>query len=307
MDKKNIFSIHGPEQFLIELERNKLVYELKKDGYLERKIFFSKAPSFSYEKLMEEQFSDMFSSKKIIDLRLENAPSKSEGELLEEFCKNLSEENSIIMSLVGLENVKSRAWFKKLLNYSKDLEIKKIWPNQKKQWLKELSKRFNIAISEEEIDLIIEKTQGNLLSSYQELKMIKALNNSSESNFVSENSNFDIFNLSNSILKNDLEESLKILEYLKLQKGSEALVIWSLFREIERISFLKEDPNIKLNGPFDYVDNIKAKSRKLNDQQVIYFKKKIAFLDSSFKTGKDNFWSNVERIIIEFIKPEFLQ
>ena len=95
MDKKNIFSIHGPEQFLIELERNKLVYELKKDGYLERKIFFSKAPSFSYEKLMEEQFSDMFSSKKIIDLRLENAPSKSEGELLEEFCKNLSEENSI--------------------------------------------------------------------------------------------------------------------------------------------------------------------------------------------------------------------
>ena len=28
MDKKNIFSIHGPEQFLIELERNKLVYEL---------------------------------------------------------------------------------------------------------------------------------------------------------------------------------------------------------------------------------------------------------------------------------------
>ena len=62
--------------------------------------------------------------------------------------------------------------------------------------------------------------------------MIKTLNNNSESNFISENSNFDIFNLSNSILKGDLEESLKILEHLKLQRGSEALIIWGLFREI---------------------------------------------------------------------------
>ena len=90
MNKKNIFLIHGPEDFLIELERNRLVFELKKNGYEERKIFFSKT-SFSYEELMTEQMSDLFSSKKIIDLRLENSPSKSEGELLEEFCKNLSE------------------------------------------------------------------------------------------------------------------------------------------------------------------------------------------------------------------------
>ena len=47
MDKKNSFALHGHDQFLIEIERNKLVYELKKEGYLERKIFFSKAPSFS--------------------------------------------------------------------------------------------------------------------------------------------------------------------------------------------------------------------------------------------------------------------
>ena len=306
MNKKNVFLIHGPDQFLIELERNKLVYKLKNDGYVERKIFLSSIPSFSYEELMKEQFIDMFSSKKIIDLRLEKAPSKSEAELLEEFLKNLPEEISLILSLSGLENIKSRAWFKKILNYSKDYEVKKIWPNQKKQWLKGLSKGFNIDISEEEIDLIIEKTQGNLLSSYQELKMFKILNGSPKSNFVSENSNFDIFNLSNSILKEDIEESLQILDYLKLQKGSEALVIWGLFREIERISFLKEDPNIKLNGPFDYLDNIKAKSKKLDDKQIIYFKKKIALLDIGFKNGKDNFWKNAERLIIEFIRPEFL-
>jgi DNA polymerase III delta subunit len=137
--------------------------------------------------------------------------------------------------------------------------------------------------------------------------MVKVLNGSTENNFISESSNFDIFNLSNSILKEDIEKSLQILDYLKLQKGSEALVVWGLFREIERISFLKEDPNTKLNGPFDYLDNIKAKSKKLDGKQIIYFKKKIALLDIGFKNGKDNFWMNAERLIIEFIRPEFLQ
>ena len=149
-------------------------------------------------------------------------------------------------------------------------------------------------------------TQGNLVSSYQELKMIKILNNNSESDFISENSNFDIFNLSNSILKGDLEESLKILEHLKLQRGSEALIIWGLFREIERISFLKEDSTSKFSGPYDYLDNLKTKTNKLNVNQIIYFKKKIASLDMNFKKGNDNFWKSAERIIIEFIKPEFL-
>ena len=274
MIKKNIFLIHGPEDFLIELERNRLIFELKKNGYEERKIFFSKT-SFSYEELMTEQMSDLFSSKKIIDLRLENSPSKSEGELLEEFCKNLSETISLVISILGIERIKTRAWFKKLLNYSEEIEVQKVWPNQKKSWLKNLSKRFNISISEEQIDLIIEKTQGNLVSSYQELKMIKILNNNSESDFISENSNFDIFNLSNSILKGDLEESLKILEHLKLQRGSEALIIWGLFREIERISFLKEDSTSKFSGPYDYLDNLKTKTNKLNVNQIIYFKKRL--------------------------------
>ena len=141
MIKKNIFLVHGPEDFLIELERNRLVFELKKNGYEEREIFFSKN-SFSYEELMTEQLGDLFSSKKIIDLRLENSPSKSEGELLEEFCKNLSETTSLVISVIGIERIKSRVWFKKLLNYSEEVEVQKIWPNQKKTWLKNLSKRI---------------------------------------------------------------------------------------------------------------------------------------------------------------------
>ena len=167
MTERKIYLIHGPDEFLIELERNRLVHKLKKDGYEEREIFFSKATSFSFEQLMGEQYGDLFSSKKIVDLRLENSPSKFDGELLEEFCRNLSDDKGLIISILGIDRVKTRAWFKKLLNYSEDVEVKKIWPNQKKLWLKNLSSRFNVSISDDEIDLIIEKTQGNLLCSYQ--------------------------------------------------------------------------------------------------------------------------------------------
>ncbi len=307
MNKKNVFIIYGPDEFLVELERNKLVNNLKKNEYQERDIFFSKNPSFSYEKLISQQYDDLFSAKKILDFRLENVPSKTEGDLLEELCKNFPTEKTMIISVMGIDRIKSRSWFKKILNYSESIEVKKIWPNQKKQWINNISKRFNISISKSEIDLIIEKTQGNLVAAYQELKMIKALETNSNHSQVLENSNFDIFNLLNSILKGDIKESLKILEYLKLQSGSEALIIWGLYREIERISFLKEDINTKLNGPFDYLENIKEKSEKLSNSQVIYYKKKVASLDSNFKKGNDDFWKKAERVIIEFIRPESLQ
>ena len=135
--------------------------------------------------------------------------------------------------------------------------------------------------------------------------MIKILNNNSESDFISENSNFDIFNLSNSILKGDLEESLKILEHLKLQRGSEALIIWGLLEKLRGFPFERRLTS-KFSGPYDYLDNLKTKTNKLNVNQIIYFKKKIASLDMNFKMGNDNFWKSAERIIIEFIKPEFL-
>ena len=60
----------------------------------------------------------------------------------------------------------------------------------------------------------MEKTQGNCLAAMQEIKFLKALNSSKETSII-ESSDYEIFNLSDSILNDDLDTSLKIFKILK--------------------------------------------------------------------------------------------
>ena len=149
------------------------------------------------------------------------------------------------------------------------------------------------------------KTQGNLLAAYQEIKMIKMIGKNSFKVFIENSSEFDIFNLCNSLVSEKIDLSIEIINNLKSQKGSEALIIWGIFRELERLSILKEDSQAKLNGPFDYLENLSRKSKKINFNDLDDLKKKTALLDRNFKKGQGNFWFDLENLIIEFCQPKF--
>ena len=80
---------------------------------------------------------------------------------------------------------------------------------------------------------------------------------------ISENSDFEIFNLSDSILSDDVDMSLKIFKKLQNKKTAEPIILWFLFREMERLILTKEDPSSYFPGPRTYSDNLRRKSSKL--------------------------------------------
>lgn len=296
--------IHG-DHFLVELERDKLILNLRQKGKYEREIYFTKSSSFDWSELLIENEDSLFPSSKIIDLRIENSPLKTDSEFLIDLCKGIPAEKYLIISISGIERLKTRAWFKAILNHGDEIELQKVWPNKRKEWIRNAARDLSVNLSSNSLEIIYEKTQGNLLAAYQELKMMKVLNNNSEESFVEDSSEFDIFNLSNSLLLGNINQSLEILKNLKLQKGSEALIIWGIFRELERLSFLKEDSQTKLNGPFDYIENLRKKSKKIPVSAIHSLKRRTANLDVNFKKGEGNFWSDLERVVIDFCQTEF--
>ena len=296
--------IHG-SRFLVELERDKLILNLRQKEKFEREIYFTKASSFNWSELLIENEDSLFPSSKIIDLRIENSPIKADSEFLIDLCKGIPAEKYLIISISGIERLKTRAWFKAVLNHSDEIEVQKVWPNKRKEWIRNAAKDLSVNLSSNSLEIINEKTQGNLLAAYQELKMMKVLNSDSEESFVEDSSEFDIFNLSNSLLLGNINQSLGILKNLKLQKGSEALIVWGIFRELERLSFLKEDSQTKLNGPFDYIENLRKKSKAIPVSVIHNLKTRTANLDTNFKKGEGNFWSDLERVVIDFCQTEF--
>ena len=303
MQITNIYTIYGAEPFLIELKRDEIIKDLKNKGFLLREIFFNNDSSFKLENLLKENESSLFSEKKILDLRLNSSITKENTEKFLDFCKQINSDKALIISINNIERLTTKKWFKEINNFSNITEIKKVYPNQFKSWITQQAKLNSVNLKQETLNLIVEKTQGNCLAAIQEIKFLKALN-SSETSIV-ESSDFEIFNLSDSILKDDLDTSLRIFKNLKNKKIAEPIILWFFFRELERLLLVKENPETFFPGPRTYLRDLKEKSYRLDLNSIISLKRELAKLDRNFKMGRADFWNASEEILIKLCNPQF--
>ena len=281
--------------------RDKFISNLKKEGFLSRKIFFYKK-GIKEEINIENQQGSLFSEKEIIDLRLQEKSILKDD--LDFFLSLLGNDNSDRIVVISSLNkkIKTSAWFKKISKYLEIFEIQPVYSNQLKDWIKDEAKNMDLLLSEEGINLIASRNEENLLSAYQELKFLKCLDqNHTDYKFVKDSSEYHVFSLINSCLSNQVSKSLEILEIMKLNKENEAGIIAVIHQQLDRLEQYKKNPNFFLKGvPRDYLSKLKIKAKKISPPQIKSLRKKIADLDRDFKTGKAEFWTELRKIIVNF-------
>ena len=281
--------------------RDKFISNLKKEGFLSRKIFFYKK-GIKEEINIENQQESLFSEKEIIDLRLQEKSILKDD--LDFFLSLLGDDNLdriVVISSIN-KKIKTSAWFKKISKYLEISEIQPVYSNQFKDWIKDEAKNMDLLLSEEGINLIASRNEENLLSAYQELKFLKCLDQThTDYEFVKDSSEYHVFSLINSCLSNQVSKSLEILEIMKLNKENEPGIIAVIHQQLDRLEQYKKNPNFFLKGvPRDYLSKLKIKAKKISPPQIKSLRKKIADLDKDFKTGKAEFWTELRKIIVNF-------
>ena len=281
--------------------RDKFISNLKKEGFLSRKIFFYKK-GIKEEINIENQQGSLFSEKEIIDLRLQEKSILKDD--LDFFLSLLGDDNLdriVVISSIN-KKIKTSAWFKKISKYLEISEIQPVYSNQFKDWIKGEAKNMDLLLSEEGANLIASRNEENLLSAYQELKFLKCLDQThTDYEFVKDSSEYHVFSLINSCLSNQVSKSLEILEIMKLNKENEPGIIAVIHQKLDRLEQYKKNPNFFLKGvPRDYLSKLKIKAKKISPPQIKSLRKKIADLDKDFKTGKAEFWTELRKIIVNF-------
>ena len=281
--------------------RDKFISNLKKEGFLSRKIFFYKK-GIKEEINIENQQGSLFSEKEIIDLRLQEKSILKDD--LDFFLSLLGDDNLdriVVISSIN-KKIKTSAWFKKISKYLEISEIQPVYSNQFKDWIKGEAKNMDLLLNEEGINLIASRNEENLLSAYQELKFLKCLDQKhTDYEFVKDSSEYHVFSLINSCLSNQVSKSLEILEIMKLNKENEPGIIAVIHQQLDRLEQYKKNPNFFLKGvPRDYLSKLKIKAKKISPPQIKSLRKKIADLDKDFKTGKAEFWTELRKIIVNF-------
>ena len=156
--------------------------------------------------------------------------------------------------------------------------------------------------------LMVEKTEGNLMSTMQEIRKLSLIYPHQEINLdrmkenIANSSRYSIFDFSNAFVTGNSKKAIKVLESLKAEGTPETLIIWALARELNNLFKVVKTGSTKgIWGPRKYLDSLEKSSKEINEFRILKAFKKIAEIDSSIKGFiNQNPWLGIRELTLTF-------
>ena len=240
---ERIYLIQGDVPLLVQAARDRIRKKAKAAGFLQHELLIME-PKFSWEYFTSlTQNLSLFSEKTLIDLRNPNPKFDSKGlQILLEHVKNPSPDITLIISLPKLTQAQQKAkWYQAI---SKAGLCIRVWPinaHDLPRWLQQVAQHLKIKIDAAGIKLLAELTEGNLLAAKQALDKLRLrfadapVGAAEVGAVVNDNARYNVFDLSNSMLTGNAEQSLRILNGLKAEGSEITFVLWAITRELREL------------------------------------------------------------------------
>ena len=172
-------------------------------------------------------------------------------------------------------------------------------------WIKMRLTNNKINFSEQDIDLLIRKNEGDTASLSQDIYKM-TLSKKNRLNEILDNIDnsyiYNEFDLIDNMLLFDREKSLIILDYLKRINLPEPYLLAIIYNEIKKIFFIKNNLEPRPYIPYNKSTLYQTISNKLNSQKIKKMMKYCYKIDKSIKSSSnhDYVWNQFERIIHSF-------
>lgn len=242
------YLIFGEELFLLNQAAKQIKHAAKQQGFDEI-IRFAASAQFDWQELTQEYHSlSLFAARKIIEVELGDAkPNAVASKLIQALSADPNPDCILILKGNKSGNeIQRTAWFKAL---DKEGIFIPCYPIQGKQldtWLKTEISSKKLDLTEQACQLLLDYNQGNLFAISQELEKLSLLALSGTIDLdtltphLLNQSRFDVFDLSDALLKGDANTITRILAKLKQENVEPTIILWALTRECEKLLSLKQ-------------------------------------------------------------------
>lgn len=205
---------------------------------------------FDWNSLLAEAASfSLFAEQKIIDLRIPNGkPGREGGKALAEYCSNPPPDTLLLLTLPKLDRQQQNSkWFKAI---DKLGAVVQIWPVEVQQlprWIGQRMHRAGLEPTQEAVQMLAERVEGNLLAAHQEIEKLLLLHGTGPidaeqlASAVADSARYDVFELVDSALRAEPARCLHILEGLRGEGVAAPVVLWALHREIAQLGAIAVD------------------------------------------------------------------
>ena len=239
-----LYAIHGAEP-LAALEAADTLRDLvRKTGYTEREVF-TVVTGFDWGQLRSAANApSLFATQRLLELRIPTGkPGKEGSDAISRYCERLPDDSVTLVLLPEIDwQGKQTKWFMALEAAATMIEAAPIDRALLPQWLKDRLARQQQSVSEEGLEFLADRVEGNLLAAQQEMKKLVLLCAPGEISFevlqdsVANVSRFNPFQLVAAIHKGDIVRIQRMLDGLKAEGEAPPLILWVLANEIRTLA-----------------------------------------------------------------------
>ncbi len=243
-----VYLLSGDEPLLREEALDQLRKHLHAQGFSEREVMHVDS-SFNVDNLLHSANNlSLFAEQKIIELRFgAHKPNKQAADVLTQYLSDPPQDNVLIISADKIDGAgKKSAWYKTVDQKGVIVEIWPIELTQLPDWLRQRATALGLQLQADAVQLLCDRVEGNLLAADQELRKLSLLFGEQTIDAdiileaVSDSSRYDIYGLTDTVLRGDAGRALKILNVLQ-QDGTELpVVLWAISREIRALTAVKQ-------------------------------------------------------------------
>ena len=239
-----LYVIHGGGLLLAIEAADAIRNAAREAGYVEREVIIAEQ-HFKWAELRNSaQSMSLFSSRKIIDLRIPSGKPGLEGaQALQEHCENLNSDTLTLISLPRLDATAMKSkWFTALEQHGTVITAEEISLAALPAWIAARLKRQGQSTDSDTLAFLAQRVEGNLLAAFQEIQKLALLFPAGPLTFeqvkdsVMDVARFDVYKLSEAMLAGDAERFVRILDGLRAEGTATVLILWAVAEDIRTLA-----------------------------------------------------------------------
>ncbi len=186
----------------------------------------------------------LFTMDKLIQFNFEKPPLKSLQQALVENILKPSE-NIYLLIFNGIKKqTLTTKWFQSLVQEATHIHIYQPNINNAINIINYELEQSNLSLDREGVQILAQKTEGNLIAAKQILQLLSRQETSSFDAqtikpFLHKHASFDVFDLSDAILMRQRAKALNVLNSILNEKDKPPLILWTIKKKLRIVSQLQ--------------------------------------------------------------------
>ena len=192
----------------------------------------------------------LFATQRLLELRFEKKPDASAIRRLQAWAQSPPEGDMLLVRCPKLDPAAARtAWYKAIDGAGAVLRLWPLKPAELGQWLRQRLQNAKLSLSDDALQLLISRTEGNLVAAAQAVTKLQLINSGEKIELktvelaIADNAQTDVFQLADAALTGDAKRCLALMNRLRATRADPHRLLWVLSRELETLSAIQYDSN----------------------------------------------------------------